>query len=75
MKCAQQYELKVLKSAAGFFIGTADEDGSVNCRISHDYFDTKEEAQKALNTRSFKTRMTAIENQFCFRSCGADRCF
>ena len=40
--------LKVLKSAAGFYLGTYDEEGPYS-RESEEYWETYEEAEAALN--------------------------
>lgn len=45
----------VLKSAAGYYIGTANESGPVS-RESVDYYRSQEEAQKALDEGSWKQR-------------------
>lgn len=65
MKCKKGYEIKCLKSAAGYYIGTLDNDGFPNCRISG-YF--KEEVEPKVFRM---TRMDAMENQFChgYSSC------
>ncbi len=46
--CKKVLPLTVLKSAAGFYIGTLDEDGLPCSRESNQYFATEEKAQKAL---------------------------
>lgn len=65
MKCRQEYEVEVLKSGAGYYIGTLDEMCCPNCRLSQNYYKTKEEAQKVLDTLSFATRSYAMEIEFC----------
>lgn len=65
MKCKKGYEIKVFKSPAGYYLGTRDEEGFPNCRVSG-YF--KEEPK--INICNL-TRMDAMENQFChgYTSC------
>lgn len=58
-KCYKGYELQVCKSAAGYYIGTMDEEGIPNCRLT-DYAKTVEKA-KELNA----TRCNSIEVSFC----------
>ncbi|MBO7713749.1 MAG: hypothetical protein J6S85_09285 [Methanobrevibacter sp.] len=60
MKCVKGYEIRALKSAAGWYMGTTDDEGFPNCRISSQYAKTKEEAEKLL-----LDRQDASENQFC----------
>ena len=52
MKCVKGYEIKPMKSAAGWYVGTTDKDGFPMCRIS-DYYKNKETAQKAINNKTF----------------------
>ena len=61
MKCIKGYEVEVLKSAAGWYRGTRDNEGFPNCRISRDY------AQDPDSARSLPLdRQTGcIENEFC----------
>ena len=47
--------LQVLKSAAGFYIGTADEDGPCS-RESTEYFETREAALEALASENWTQR-------------------
>ncbi len=46
--CRLRLPLQVLRSAAGFYLGTADEGGPVS-RESAEYFPTAEIAQRALD--------------------------
>lgn len=64
-KCRHGFEVRVLKSNAGYYIGTVDEDGCPNCRISQNYYKTSDKAQHELDTMSFIDRCSAMENQFC----------
>ena len=68
MKCSRGFELTVLHSAAGYYIGTEDFDGELrcdvpNCRISG-YYATRDEALADLIHRNFIVRRS-IENDFC----------
>ena len=67
MNCIKGYEIKVMKSAAGYYIGTSDEDGFPMCRISS-YYQTKELAQKDLDNCMFHRE--AEEIYFCNRGMG-----
>ncbi len=62
MKCIKGYEVKVMKSAAGYYIGTYDNEGFPMCRIS-DYYKTQESAQRALD--KFRFYRFAEEISFC----------
>lgn len=65
MKCKKGYELQCMKSPAGYYIGTRDNEGFPNCRISGYFKEPVEPAIHLLN------RMDAMENQFChgYSSC------
>ena len=67
MKCIKGYEIRVLKSAAGFYIGTTEEEGFPMCRISS-YYPTKDAAQTALDNKTFYR--FAEEISFCNGGCG-----
>ena len=60
-KCIKGYEIQVLRSAAGYYIGTLDEDGLPNCRISTQYAKTAEEAKDLAPDRQFG----CTENEWC----------
>lgn len=51
--------LQILRSAAGFYIGTADELGPLT-RESEEYFPTAEAAEKALETHSWTQRHDSL---------------
>lgn len=70
--CKQGYEVTVLESYAGYYIGTHDEEGFPNCRLSQQYYKTKDEAEEALEGRTF-TERNCVENNFC--NGGHGRCF
>ena len=61
MKCLKGYEVKPLKSGAGWYLGTIDEEGFPNCRISTGYAKTEEEAKHLPMNR----QTGCIENEFC----------
>lgn len=65
MKCAKGYEIKPLKSAAGWYLGTLDMEGFPNCRLSSNYAQTEEDAKHL-----FMDRQMASENEFCNGGCG-----
>ena len=75
MKCSKELEVKAMKSAAGYYIGTEIYDKEMgcevpNCRVSVDYFKTKEAAEQAM-TSGFAQRVCS-ENQYCSagKGCG-----
>ena len=75
MKCSKGLEVKAMKSAAGYYIGTEIYDKEMgcevpNCRVSVDYFKTKEAAEQAM-TSGFAQRVCS-ENQYCSagKGCG-----
>jgi hypothetical protein len=49
-------KLLVLKSNAGYYIGTTTEDGYPYSRESEEYYNTKSEAEVALATHTFTQR-------------------
>lgn len=59
-KCKRGYTIKALKSAAGWYVGTLDESGFPQCRLSSCYAKTKEEAEKLPLDRGY-----ACEIKFC----------
>lgn len=63
IKCINNRDVQVLKSQAGYYIGTTDECGSPYCRISS-YYSNHEDALMALNTKSFLVR-DSVEINFC----------
>lgn len=46
MKCIKGKEIKPMKSAAGWYMGTSDTDGAPYCRVTAHYYKTAEEAEK-----------------------------
>jgi hypothetical protein len=59
MKCIKGYKLQVLKSPAGYYLGTVDKDGFPNCRVSIEYCKTREQAEILIPNR------VCDENLFC----------
>lgn len=70
MKCIKGYEIKPCRSALGWYMGTTDDDGCPNCRISTGYAKTEEEAKNLPLDRHY-----AMEIQWCNegRGCLDDR--
>ena len=63
--CQKGLELNVYKSYAGYYIGTficEGEDVGPNCRCSG-YYKTREDAEHALETRTFNR--VCMENDMC----------
>lgn len=78
MKCVRNSEVKIMKSGAGYYLGTEFFDRYTNamlpwCRLSEQYWRTAEEAQKALLENDF-TERKCIENIFCLKSCCSKSC-
>jgi len=71
MKCIKGYEVKPQRSAAGYYLGTVDEEGFPACRLSYNYAKTEDEALELL-----MDRQSASENTFCngCGSCFENRC-
>lgn len=74
MKCVNGLEIRVLKSGAGYYIGTVDGDGCPNCRISTGYYADKDAAQKDLDDLTFEFRFSS-ENRWCANRNGNLSCF
>ena len=51
-----RYPLKVLRSAAGYYIGTQDETGMPVSRESREYYPTYDDADQALQNRTWTQR-------------------
>ncbi len=52
-------KLQVLKSAAGYYIGTADENGAPISRESECYWGNTEDAENALASQAWPQRLEA----------------
>lgn len=61
MNCIKGKEIKPLKSAAGWYMGTLTEEGMPNCRVSMMYYKTPEEAYKHM----WEDYRVCMENDFC----------
>jgi hypothetical protein len=64
MKCIKGFDVKVLHSNAGYYIGTLDDMESPNCRVSVGYYRKEQDAQNALKNNSFANR-ECMENRYC----------
>ncbi|MBR3599871.1 MAG: hypothetical protein IKL53_08320 [Lachnospiraceae bacterium] len=60
MKCKKGYEVTPQRSAAGYYMGTVDEEHCPNCRLTTCYCKTAAEAE-----RLPLDRQHAVEIQFC----------
>ena len=67
MKCVKGYEVTPQRSACGYYMGTVDEEGFPNCRLTTGYAKDAKSAQSLL-----LDRQCADENVFC-NGCGS--CF
>lgn len=61
MKCRKGYEVKPMQSGAGWYLGTVDEEGFPNCRVSRNYAETEFKASLLPMDRQFG----CVENEFC----------
>lgn len=61
MKCKKGFEVQPMRSPIGYYMGTIDDDGFPNCRISAAYAKTREEALKLPLDR----QCGCIENDYC----------
>ena len=60
MKCIKGYEVEVMNSPAGYYLGTRTPEGFPNCRISG-YCQNKELAPYLVMSRQWG----CIENEYC----------
>lgn len=63
LTCVKGKKLEVLKSNAGYYIGTL-EDGCPNCRVSERYYQTDTAGQFVLTHKAFNPRI-CLENVYC----------
>ena len=61
MKCIKGYEITACRSAAGWYMGTVDEDGCPNCRLTTQYARSAEEAEQLPLDR----QCGCMENEWC----------
>lgn len=61
MKCVNGLEIKPMKSAAGWYMGTVTKEGYPKCRMTSQYYNTAEEAQKNMK----QDYRHCAENEFC----------
>ena len=64
--CNKGFDIKVLKSNTGCYIGTLDHDGSPYCRLT-DYFESERAAQAALDSGNAVIRKAA-EIGYCSKN-------
>ena len=64
MKCRKGFEIKAYHSPAGWYLGTRDEMGFPQCRISG-YAKTEDDAYRLPFTREY-----AEENRYCHFNAG-----
>lgn len=67
--CRRGHEIQVLKSGAGYYIGTVDEEGFPYCRISAGYSKTAEGCKDLVEDRAY-----AMEIWFCNGNKGCLNC-
>ena len=63
--CRRGHFLDIRQSSSGFFIGTYASDGAPYCRLSAEYWQTKEDAVRALISGTFTTREHEFEIMMC----------
>lgn len=61
MKCVNGFEIKPMKSAAGWYMGTRTKEGYPNCRVTTNYYKTAEEAEENI----MEDYRYCEENNFC----------
>ena len=61
MQCKKGFEIQPMRSPIGYYMGTVDEQGFPNCRVSTGYAKTQEEALMLPLDR----QLGCIENEFC----------
>lgn len=61
MKCKKGYEVKPLRCGAGWYVGTLDNEGYPNCRITTEYAASEELAKLLILDR----QIGCMENEFC----------
>lgn len=66
MQCKKGFEIQPMHSPMGYYMGTVDEQGFPNCRVSTRYAKTQEEALKLPLDR----QSGCIENEFCNNGSG-----
>ena len=60
VKCRKGYEVEIMKSPAGYYLGTRTPEGFPNCRIST-YCQSEELAHYLIPNR----QTNCIENEYC----------
>lgn len=64
MVCSRGFEIKVLKSKKGFFVGSVDKTGIPFCKLSTRYFGNKNQAEAALN-EGFEINYDSFQMRHC----------
>jgi hypothetical protein len=67
--CPKGFEISVLQTNH-FYIGTFSEEEGPYCRLSEEYYLTRELAQEALDNFTF-TERDCMENNFCRENCNS----
>lgn len=67
-KCRKGYIVQVIRSCAGYYLGTIDEDGFPNCRCSSGYAKTAKLAEEILSCDR-----VSEETLYCNGGCGCVR--
>lgn len=69
LECIRGHKIEVLKSGAGYYIGTRDNDGFPNCRISMFYAPTEIDALRLVEDRSYASEVKYCNHCMgCFKS-------
>ena len=66
IKCDKNREIKILKSAAGYYLGSVDKNGDPYCRCSRYYYEEDSSIQIHLDNGTLPIRR-CIENELCGR--------
>ena len=64
--CRKGFAIQACKSAAGWYLGTVDDQGFPNCRISTGYASTESDAANLEMDR----QTGCIENEYCNQGLG-----
>jgi hypothetical protein len=55
--CGKALQIRVMRTAAGWYIGTANDDGTPCSRESNEYFRSQDAAQDALDTGNWTQKI------------------
>lgn len=64
IKCDKGKEIKILQSAAGYYLGSVDKDGDPYCRCSRYYYENEHSLKFHFNNGTLPIRR-CIENELC----------